>query len=329
MTRSLGLHLGLILLCASLFGVSGPLDTPETEALSMDEYWQQIESSLSLITGWREAEVEDAHHRLEELALQWEKIDAVLLPDGAIILLDHSFLVQQMRQEPADLARLQGLLAHLIQTAHTWPAEKASPTALTLLASILQQPEFDWPTPEPSPLQLLRERIGRLLHEFLLNLLPEGISLNFGGSFLNWLLIGISLLILTLILFFVLRGLLTGMVKDAALHADAAIHQEAITAEEARQKAQLSAQTGDYRAAVRFLYLSALLSIAERGIIRFDPSQTNHEMLHSIRHQPDLARPMRDVVDIFDRVWYGYQPIDAEHYAHYAARVDELRRVRA
>jgi hypothetical protein len=39
-----------------------------------------------------------------------------------------------------------------------------------------------------------------------------------------------------------------------------------------------------------------------------------------------LASLLREVVEVFDRVWYGYQPLDETTYQKYAAQVAELHR---
>ena len=38
-----------------------------------------------------------------------------------------------------------------------------------------------------------------------------------------------------------------------------------------------------------------------------------------------MKRPGRDTVEVFDRVWYGFDAIDDATYGDYAARVAEPR----
>jgi hypothetical protein len=77
---------------------------------------------------------------------------------------------------------------------------------------------------------------------------------------------------------------------------------------------------------VRYLYLSSLLLLEERDLIRYDRSQTNQEYLRSVAGRPELAVILQDVIDVFDRVWYGFQSLDSRAYAQYQARVEQLRR---
>jgi hypothetical protein len=59
--------------------------------------------------------------------------------------------------------------------------------------------------------------------------------------------------------------------------------------------------------------------------LRYDRSQTNREYLRSLTHLPKLAAILQEVIEVFDRVWYGYQPLDETSYAQYAAQVAKLR----
>jgi hypothetical protein len=325
-------HYGLTfaLLICSLFplGVINHPISDDGRTLPIETYWEQMEISSSVVSELVDEDPEHIESTLETLAVQWEEVDTVLMPDGIRISVDHTFLIQLFRQKPPNLTNIHEFLTQLIQTAPTWPSEKNLPSDLTPLQSILEQPEFNWSPKEPSPVQQWFADLQRKILEFILNLFPEELGVNFGGSLLNWGLIIISLIVLFLVLFFMGRSLFSSFVQEAEVQSDENSHQEPMTAENARLQAEALSQEGNYRAAVRFLYLSALLSIAERGIIRFDASKTNREVLQSVRDQSNLVNPLRDVIDVFDRVWYGYQPIGPEHYAHYTARVDELKRLK-
>ena len=59
--------------------------------------------------------------------------------------------------------------------------------------------------------------------------------------------------------------------------------------------------------------------------MRYDRSRTNREYLRSLSSKPELVKPLRDVIDVFDRVWYGFETVDEQTYQSYVKRVDELR----
>jgi uncharacterized protein YggT (Ycf19 family) len=324
-----GLTFALLISSIVSFAINSNPYLQDEGTLPVEVYWEQMELSLSMVDSLIGDDPQHVESALEKLALQWEKVTTVLMPDGNSIHVDHSFLIQQFRQKPPNLSNIHDFLTQLIQTAPIWPSEKNLLSDITPLQRILEQPEFDWSPEEPSPIQQWFAEIQRKILEFILNLLPEGLGANFSGSLLNWGLIAISVIILLLALFFMGRSLFSSFVREAEIQRDDHSQHETMTAEKARMQAEVLSQEGNYRAAVRFLYLSALLSIAERGIIRFDASKTNREVLQSVGHHSELINPLRDVIDVFDRVWYGYQPIKPEHYANYAARVDELKRLEA
>ena len=132
-------------------------------------------------------------------------------------------------------------------------------------------------------------------------------------------------LILLAILAYVFRGLFTDLVKESNAGAFAEEDDRSLTSEIAFRKAQTLSVHGDYRTAVRYLYLSSLLLMEERGILRYDRSRTNREYLRSVSTHPNLAKPLKSVVDVFDRVWYGYEPLDESTYKEYVDEVEELK----
>lgn len=115
---------------------------------------------------------------------------------------------------------------------------------------------------------------------------------------------------------------------EARTHDDEDAHGVPLTADAALHRAQELSTGGDYRTAVRYLYLSTLLLMEERGLFRYDRSLTNREYLRRVAHDPALSAILQDVVDVFDRVWYGYQPLDELTYQRYANTVETLKRYR-
>ncbi len=71
---------------------------------------------------------------------------------------------------------------------------------------------------------------------------------------------------------------------------------------------QLAAE-GDYRRAVRCLYLACLLKFDEHRVARFDRSQTNWEHLARIQTSPTRPSDLdfKPATQAFDRIWYGYR----------------------
>jgi hypothetical protein len=99
------------------------------------------------------------------------------------------------------------------------------------------------------------------------------------------------------------------------------------TASSATDRASAFAANGNYRSAIRYLYLSSLLWLDERGLLRYDASLTNREHLRQVRDQHELHDRLRKVVNTFEDVWYGDHPVDESYYLRYVQQIEELRLV--
>ena len=84
-----------------------------------------------------------------------------------------------------------------------------------------------------------------------------------------------------------------------------------------------AARAGDFRTAVRKLYVSLLYELGERGLIELEDSATNYEYLKKVSRFNVLVPPMRYLTDRFDYVWYGMFPSTEEEFAAYFSRYQE------
>jgi len=296
-------------------------DTP----LPVDDYWQLLQETQTLVDGLESPPSEANLARLVSAAERLEQVTAVILPDGTTIPVDQSFLAAQLRAESPGGQPLSQLLASQLAARQEWPQSSHQAADVDSLREILAQPQFQWPEQEPSPFQEWLNGILEKLQAFLQRLQPEG-----DGSSPIWnrLITAVGALLLALVLFFALRGLFTDFVAESELRPAGLPDAETLTADSAFNRAQEYSGSGDYRTAVRYLYLSLLLMLEERGWLRYDRAKTNREYLRSVAQQPELAATLRDIIDVFDRVWYGFQPLDETAYARYAAQVKELQKRR-
>lgn len=90
--------------------------------------------------------------------------------------------------------------------------------------------------------------------------------------------------------------------------------------------AETAEAASDFRHALRFLYLSAILHLQERGRLTHDKSLTNWEYLHALQSDVALQRALLPAIQMFDEVWYGYQPCDAETVANYRELLKDIYR---
>lgn len=295
----------------------------DSSTVAIEDYWRLVEETLALVNSLESTTPETAHTQLGLVAEQWAGVTAVSTADNEVIQLDHAFLLAKFRADPPDLTAVSGFLEAMLAARDSWPAATHNLADLDPLSDLLSKEEFQWPEASREP-----NRFGDLLGRFfqwLDDVFPDT-GLNLGGAWLGDLLGIVGAVILAAVLFSAFRGLFLDFIAESDLREREALEEEMLTAETALKKAQTLSSGGDYRMAVRYLYLSTLLIMEERGLFRYDRAKTNREYLRSLQGQPELVLILGDVVEVFDRVWYGYQPLSQVDYSQYQTRVEALRR---
>ena len=89
------------------------------------------------------------------------------------------------------------------------------------------------------------------------------------------------------------------------------------------EAAMAAARAGDFRAAIRKLYVSLLYDLAERNVIELEDSATNHEYLARLSRFNSLTAPVSYLTDRFDYCWYGMTAASEEEFSAYLARYKE------
>lgn len=290
----------------------------QSNRLTLDAYWDTI----THIRDDLRAAGDDAAAVRSSAVATLSAITEIELADGRIQPIDHSFLIRQLQNEEISSTQLAQLFTAYLASRQSWPNPTLPELDQAALDDILRQPEFQYTVDEPNFLQRLWQDIRQAVEDFFLRLFPDGSTVRLP---LGNLLAILAAVLVAAVLLYALRDLITGFSADAALHAEDELDGQPLTAELALQRAQELSTGGDYRTAVRYLYLSALLLLEERGLLRYDRSLTNREYLRSVAHRPELAAILREVIDVFDRVWYGFQTLSASEYEAYAQRVETLR----
>jgi hypothetical protein len=315
--------LGILILFFILVPVAQAQEA--SESLPVDDYWQLLVSTKSLVDGTASPPTEAELVQLTEAAAQLKQVTAVTLRDGRTIPVNQSFLADRLTAVPPDIQQISQLLDSQLAARQSWIQSGRQTADLAALQEILAQPQFQWPEDTPSPIQEWISTLLQKLQEFLRQFQTEGdgsINIPILGDLLTWIGAGL----LALVLIYSLRGLFRDFVAEAELQPAGLAEAELLTANSAFNRAQDFSNSGDFRTAVRYLYLSLLLMLEERGLLRYDRSKTNREYLRSVAQQPELAATLRDIIDVFDRVWYGFQKLDETAYARYAAQVKDLQK---
>ncbi|MCL4267670.1 MAG: DUF4129 domain-containing protein [Anaerolineae bacterium] len=291
----------------------------QAEPLPVADYWQQLADLRALVADLQADEEADYRVALTQAAADLETITAVTLPDGRTLPMQSTFLVNQLTAAEPDLERITHLLDSLLAEQALWPAGGV-PYDPAVLAGILAREEFNY-TPET---ENFWQRLWRDFNRQLQELLVRFLEFTGLGGVLPTALNVVGAVVLAFVTYYAIRGLVADFSASSRLD-DEGLDGEFLTADLALKRAEELSTGGDYRTAVRYLYLSSLLLLEERGLLRYDRSLTNREYLRTIAHQPRLTAVLRQVIDVFDRVWYGFQPISKESYEAYARQVDSLK----
>lgn len=294
----------------------------DSALVTEEQYWALMQETRLIVSKLKDAPTEEKLKVLDQLATRWETIKEVEI-DGQKIPVNSQYLIDMLRESPPNLVNIEETLSSFLNARQNLPTEKFSSAELDLLNNILTRPEFQWVEVSENPVQNWFQKIiteiNRLLNR-LLGVTFEAINSN--------AVVVVMAILMTLILFFVFRTIFSDFASESIL-GEENNETEPLTSEAALAKAQQLSRGGDYRVAVRYLYLSTLLILDERGIMRYDRSKTNREYLRSVANAPELSQPLQDVIDVFDNVWYGHHTLEEETFKHYSNRVEELKEKRS
>jgi len=310
--QSSGVRWYVLILFGVLLALPTAVHAQENDAppLSLGDYRRTVEQSLALL----QAEPP----RLDEARRLLDSLTSVALVNGERVtvapLLNDDIAVE------AAQARLQVVLAQLDSAAGDRTADR-----LAALEQVFAGPAFQRG-------ESLLDQVRRWLANLFSRLLPEpqpSAGVNPIGERMaqltGWIAVGVAATVLLFLLVRWLQIVLKAFVAESDHKTDDANALPATPAA-ARQAASRFAQSGDYRSAVRHLYLAALMTLQERRIVPRDPSLTNREVLARTPADAPIHTPLAEVVDIFDDVWYGVHEPDAATFEHYRATVDKLAR---
>ncbi len=257
---------------------------------------------------------------LEDVATCLVATTSVRLPQDQSIAVDNGWLQAALAEGEPDLqvieARLGAILDALAQPPSSAPAD-----ARERLQEILSKPPFRAPAPVTNSWwNDFWSWVGRVLESLLrpIGSIPPSTS-----EAIGWVVLAIGALLVLGLIGYLLLGLRRMIAVEA--RSDDDDPAAGLTARTALDQASQVARSGDYRSAMRYLYISALLWLDERELLRYDRALTNREYLDRLRGNPALRERLRPVVETFDRVWYGHAPLDAESFAAYRAQVEALR----
>ena len=291
----------------------------QSQALPVEEFWTRL--GVLQQTLYTEPSPAD----LATLADQFERESSYFLPNGRVVAIRPRRLIFLLRQSEPNLERIDAQIEALFTARNSWELGNYSEAELGQLQEILADPAFDYTPPAPSPIQEFLRDLWLRANEFFNSLIPNNIR---GSETLSTIISYVGMIGFILVLGSAFLSLYRSFYSEASGIELVDDEVANLTADGALNRAQAYSTGGDYRTAVRYLYLSALLLLEEQGLLRYDRSLTNREYLRSVAHKPELAIILRNVIEVFDRVWYGFQPLAATEYNEYAQQVEVLKQQR-
>ena len=257
--------------------------------------------------------------------------------DGREVSVDNRWLHEMLdayasekdpQQRIAKLNELSGRLRSLDD--HLRRAETAgsldSSDAGEKIREILSRPAYQ-PEPE-TPIGAFLKKVMRKIRGFLgeiytalTRLLERLLGAGAGSGWIGKLLLGLVLLLGVVAV--VRLGRKIRRPQSKRKKSRVVLGEEVAVDSTSRDLAEAgfaAARAGDFRTAVRKLYVSLLYELAEQGLIELEDSATNHEYLRKAARFGGVAAPMGYLTERFDYVWYGMSPSSEDDFADYVAR---------
>lgn len=303
-------------------------ETPDEYRVALAEALRAAEAARSALP----SNASLAEHPPLRLALsRLESIDRVKSAPGVEIEIDNHALVKHLQGSRDEgrkaLESLRGLLAALDASAQKTGWNNGS-DARAALDEVLARPEFhggDVGNPVGRFLDELRSRLFRWLESLFPSLsLPQlpGVDLGKPFELVFWLIAGVLILFTLAFFAFTWRSARLNLARYAALQSRTV--KQLDDAKTARLAAQQAADQGDYRLAVHYLYLWAILHLAERSRLRYDRSLTNREQIRALAEGGEIVDLLQLAVDTFDRIWYGHAPCAEAEYGQFRSTVERI-----
>ncbi len=286
--------------------------------ISVDAYWQKVSDTLALVQVLS-ARLDSAESaRVEDYARFWEGVSTVKVGEDTAVAIDTAYLVRQLRARPLDKDNLEAHLQQMLAVREIWPNQQNAAHSADSLAQALRQQEIQERNGSTIPVISIGDGFLARIEAFLQRLFPNNLP------DLRWIFFIISSIVLGVFAYLIFGRMSGGFVADVILR-DANLDEIEITSDEAYTQAQTLSDAGNNRLAIRYLYLSALLHMEERHIIKYDRSKTNREYVQSVADFPELFSVFSEIVNTFDRSWYGFQEVNQETFERYKARINDLR----
>lgn len=236
-------------------------------------------------------------------------LHAVRLPDGRVLSTEMPLLATQLASDSGSRHAVAVQLDALDDGLRTLPRRPANGPALHTLDVVLRDPRFH---PGCRPVACVEDWIAGLLRPLLrqVNVSPPSLP--------AWPFAIVFLLLVLAVAALTFRGALARTVSTVLPIAAPADMRRAASLAQAKELAA----AGEYRAALHYLFLATMITLHEQNGVDLRPGLTNRELLdaasafdRTLAGASARREALRELVDEFDRAWYGHLPFGGAEYA--------------
>ena len=170
----------------------------------------------------------------------------------------------------------------------------------TILDKLKQDEDFDYSQP-PTVGESLWDRFVRWVSEFISKILRGAVNTNWGRV----LLYAACLVVLVFVVMAILK--VDGfkiLFKGSETPSVKGVFHENIHEMDFEVLIKDAAQRGDYRNAVRLVFLYSLKLLSDKHHINWEPGKTNHDYLNELK-PGDVRTGLGELSFYFDYAWYG------------------------
>ncbi len=306
--------LGLLLVLSLLLLSPHQAQAASSSTLSVAQYSREVHRirlQLDAVAGTPTAGIATVRSIQRHLRL----LDRVRLTDGAVLTTNTAALASQLSPHSQSINRRVAHQVDALDLMLRGPPRAVSPVLLQTLDTVLRDPKFHQQCQNlDCALNWLGSKLQALLDRLALHRGPSAnplVKLLFGALFL---------VVVGAIAGLAARGSLRRLVVD--LPPPGATDQ-GLNEQAARRRVDEFVAAGEHRTALRYLFIATMLELQRRGALTLQPGLTNHEYVAAMRaakYTPKaIEQPLRQLVEEFDRAWYGHLPFGPGDYQRCAA----------
>jgi uncharacterized protein DUF4129 len=262
--------------------------------------------------------------------------------DGRVVRVENTWLhnaIDEVVKEPGDDGEGRKLILNEITDRLSALQERVRQSQLVAnsddksaqLNSILARPEYRSDEEKASSINRLIKRMRDAILRFL-----ESLALRSGAA-PNAPSLGLLSISRVVLVFILLAAAIIGAIKllnhlhlnrgaKASKDLRQVLGEEIdadLTASDLMAKANELAVEGDFRTAIRRVYIALLLELEMRGKLPLHPAKTNRDYLNDMRSQPEVFMTFSTMTGAFERTWYGERGATEEEYSGFVSEYDK------